>query len=83
MDQANFMLTIALTLNIFYLGLAMVAYQHLRPENRASESTRLLALTLWWPFYDVYKKSAKPYRILGAFILIACIGAYTSWAIIK
>jgi len=77
------MLTIALTLNIFYLGLAVVAYRHLRPENRTSKSTRLLAFTLWWPFYDVYKKSVKPYRILGVFILIACLGAYTSWALFK
>ena len=79
MNLANLTLVTAIFLNLIYLGLAIAAYQHMKPDSRASEVTRLLAFTLWWPFYGTYEKSAKPFRIFGAAVLLACVVAYVAW----
>lgn len=80
MNLANLTLVAAIVLNLVYLGLAIAAYQHMKPDSRASEASRLLAFTLWWPFYDAYEKSAKPFRLLGVAVLLGCVAAYVAWA---
>lgn len=80
MNLGNLTLVAAVVLSLVYLGLAVLAYQHMKPESRVSEASRLLAFTLWWPFYDTYEKLAKPFRLLGVAVLLACVAAYVAWA---
>ncbi len=80
MNLGNLALVAAVALSLVYLGLAIVAYQHMKQESRASEASRLLAFTLWWPFYNAYEKSAQPFRILGVAVLLGCVAAYVAWA---
>ena len=73
------MLTIAIALNIAYVILAFAAYTHMTPENKASQTERVLALMLWWPFYDVYDDTGRRFSSWGKVVLPVCVGAYAYW----
>lgn len=60
MSASSFVLTIAIVLSLVYMGLAVAAFSHLKPEKKKEQRDWLLALTLWWPFYsDMYDGSTR------------------------
>jgi hypothetical protein len=78
MINFNVAIAVALVLSLVYLGLAAKAYRHMRREPKTSEVQRLLAFTLWWPFYDAYEPHAKRLRIVGVVVLLVCLAAYSA-----
>ena len=81
MSQSAAALVIAVLLSFGYVGLATVAFRHLLPQHRSDEMQRLLALTLWWPFYDIYDAGAKRVRRVGMVILVLGVVAYLTWGL--
>ena len=73
------MLAVAIALNIAYLILAFAAYPHMTAESKASQTNRVLALMLWWPFYDVYDENGRRFSFWGKVLLPVCVGAYAYW----
>jgi hypothetical protein len=77
MDTSSVLLGIAIILSIVYGALAVAAFGHMKPEHRSSDVDRLLAFTPWWAFYDdLYRPSAKRYRVAAIVILVLCVAAY-------
>ena len=69
----------AVALSIVYVLLAIANRRRMKPDVRASQASRLLAVTLWWPFYrEMYdgSKSSRTLRTVG-FVLLPVIAAYT------
>lgn len=76
-------LSAALVMGLVYLALAIAAFRHLTPEARGKERQRLLALTLWWPFYDLYDARAKNIRRAGTVTLLLCAACWIAWGMVK
>lgn len=72
-------LTIAILLSFLYAGLAFAAFTHVNKEKTTPLTPRWLAMTFWWPFYDIYDDSAQRLRLYGKIVLPIAIAAYVVW----
>lgn len=76
------MLTLAVLLSFAYVALAFVAFGRVKPEKKADQWDRLLALTLWWPFYDdMYEASARKLCLYGKMLFLIIVAAYALSAV--
>lgn len=75
------LLSLAVFFNVLYLALAIAAFSHVRTEREQSMPLieKLLTLSYWWPFYDMYDETGKKLRIYGRIILVMTITAYAFW----
>ncbi len=82
MTISTIALGLAVILSVVYTLLAMTAYSHVVTEKRVKLSG-LLALTLWWPFYDIYDSKAQRLRFYGKALLPITAAAYVAWGLSK
>ena len=67
-------------LGVVYCIMALVSMGHIRRENKALLSRRILVFFFWWPFYgDLYESSAKKLRLVGVLIFIVIVVMYVLW----
>lgn len=84
MALSSLMFTVAVLLSFVYVALAFVAFGHVKPEKKAGQWDRLLALTLWWPFYDnMYEASARKLCLYGKLLFLTIVAAYVLSAVWK
>lgn len=81
MRLSSLSLTIAIVLSLLYVTLALVAFTHVSKTKTSSLAPKLLALTFWWPFYDMYDESGRKLCLYGKIILPLTIAAYVLWAV--
>lgn len=79
MSSSSIALTVAIVLSLLYTILAVIAFTHVNKEKTNPLTPGLLALTFWWPFYDIYDESAQRLRLYGKMILPIAIVAYVLW----
>lgn len=79
MSLSALALTLAILLSLLYVGLAFVAFTQVDKEKTTPLTPRLLAVTFWWPFYDIYDESVGRLRLYGKIILPIAIVAYAVW----
>jgi hypothetical protein len=79
MNISSLALFLAVSLSVVYVILAIVAFTHVDKSKTAPLASRLLALTFWWPFYDLYDNSARRVCFFGRIILPAAVAAYVIW----
>lgn len=84
MSAPAIVLTAALVLNFFYVGMAFFAFNHVKEERRDQHGARrLLALTLWWPFYtDLYDDPAVRASRYGKVLLFVTAALYVIYAVL-
>lgn len=84
MALSSLMMTLAILLSFLYVALAVVAFGRVKPEKKATQWDRLLALTLWWPFYDdMYDASARKLCLYGKILFLVIVATYIFSAIWK
>jgi hypothetical protein len=78
------LLALAALLSVVYFGMGFIAYHHVKPEERGQrDSNRLLALTLWWPFYGrIYDESVRRLRVWGMILLPIAAAAYLAYFLV-
>lgn len=79
MNISSLALFLAVSLSVVYVILAIVAFTHVDKSKTAPLAPRLLALTFWWPFYDLYDNSARRVCFFGKIILPVAVAAYVIW----
>lgn len=79
MSLSALALSVAILLSFLYVRLAFTAITRVDKEKTTPLTPRLLAVTFWWPFYDIYDESAGGLRLYGKVILPIAIGAYAVW----
>jgi hypothetical protein len=70
---------LAMLLSVVYVILAIVAFANVDKSKTVPLFPRLLALTFWWPYYDIYDASVRKICIVGKIILPVAIIAYVMW----
>lgn len=73
----SMLLVLALGVNAVYAGLGIAAFSRAKGDSGMGLS-RLLALTLWWPFYDIYDDGSS-LRKAGLIIFFVMLLLYGSW----
>lgn len=81
MSLSSIALTVAIVLSLLYTMLAVIAFTHVSKEKTIPLMPGLLALTFWWPFYDIYEEPAHGLRLYGKIILPIVIAAYVLWGV--
>ena len=71
----------ALAMNVAYIVLAFIALRHLTTPRKGDPVERLLAVTLWWPFYGGYDSVGEKLATFGRILLPLCVGAYVLWGL--
>ena len=79
MSLSSFALILAIGLSALYVILAFVAFSHVNKEKTTRLIPGLLALTFWWPFYDIYDQSGRRLCFYGRILLTIAIAAYLLW----
>lgn len=79
MSISSLALFLAISLSVVYAVLAIIAFTHVDKSKTDMIAPRLLALTFWWPFYDLYDDSAKRVCFFGKIILPVAMVAYVIW----
>lgn len=69
----------AVSLGVAYVALAIVAYSHVNEEKTTPLLPKLLSLTFWWPFYDIYDERGRKLSVYGRIVFILAIVAYVLW----
>jgi len=82
MSMTFAVLAVAIVLSIGYVAMAFAASSHVKPEKRDSRGVnRLIALTLWWPFYtDLYDEAGLRLCPYGRLLLFVAVAAYVAHA---
>jgi len=83
MSITSLILTIAIVLSFVYTLLALVAFRYVKPELKEKQHVHLLALTLWWPFYDIYDSSGQALCKYGKVLCLLDIVAYVAWGVMN
>lgn len=83
MTLSSLALATAISLNVIYLVLALVASSHVKKEKTSPMMPALLAVTLWWPFYDIYDESIRRIRPWGIVLFVVTAGAYVAWGLTR
>lgn len=74
-------LAIAVTLNLAYAILGIIAFTHADRKNDSGLSP-ILSLTLWWPFYNIYDEHGKRLCTAGRLTLLLTGAMYLiAWQI--
>lgn len=81
MRLSSLALTAAVSLSVLYVALALVAFTHVHKEKTTALTPKLLSLTFWWPFYDMYDEYGRKLSTYGKIILPIAIAAYVLWFI--
>ena len=79
MSLSSLALSVAILLSFLYVGLAFIALTRVDKEKTTPLTPKLLAVTFWWPFYDIYDESGRRLRLYGKIILPIAIAAYAVW----
>lgn len=79
MSISSLALFLAVSLSLVYVVLAIIAFTHVDKSKTNMLAPRLLALTFWWPFYDLYDDSARRLCFFGKIILPVAVVAYVIW----
>lgn len=64
------------TFTVLYVVLAILAFTHVDVEKKSKVSGGLLALTFWWPFYDLYDAEGKQLCKYGKILLPIVVVIY-------
>jgi hypothetical protein len=83
MNISSMAFTVGVVLGVLYAVLGFVAFFHVEAEKRKKQSVRLLSITLWWPFYDIYDESVRKLCLFGRFLMPIAVAAYIVSAIYK
>lgn len=76
MSLSSFAFFLAVLLGLIYVGLGVFAYLHVDKSKTTQFFPRLLALSFWWPYYDLYDDSVKTVCFIGKIILPVAVAAY-------
>jgi hypothetical protein len=79
MTFSSVALGVAVLLSAAYTALGLMAYQHVNKEKIDALTPQLLAITLWWPFYDMYDEEGGKLCKYGRVVLPLAIAAYVVW----
>lgn len=81
MMASSIALFCAVFLSVLYAILAAMAFSHTDKRKLSPLFPQLIALTFWWPFYDMYDERGKKLCKYGRIILPIAIAAYVVWGI--
>ena len=81
MEFPSISLGVAVLLSIVYGALAIRAHAHVDKGKMIKASPSLLALTAWWPFYDMYDDVGTRLCVYGRFLLPIIAGGYIYWGL--
>lgn len=70
------LMVFAVVFTVLYVVLAILAFNHVIQEKKSKFSGGLLALTFWWPFYNMYDEYGKKLCIYGKVLLPATVITY-------
>lgn len=76
MSLSSFAFSLGVLLGIIYVGLGVFVFLHVDKSKITLLFPRLLALSFWWPYYDLYDDSVKTVCLVGKIILPVAVAAY-------
>ena len=75
MDSTSFLI-VGIVLGVTYAILGVCAYFHVDETKIEPMAPRILAVSFWWPFYDLYDDAGRKLCVYGRIIFPFAIAAY-------
>ena len=84
MTKASLALTVALSLSVLYGVLAIIAFSHIKAEEKSRQSYWLLVMDVWWPYYgNKYDESARRACFYGKLLFPIIVASYVAWVVLR
>lgn len=81
--KSDFLLLLIIVLGIAYAVIGMMAYSQRDESKLLTEADKLLAKSVWWPFYDYYMPAVKNLCFAGKILCVVEIILWSFWYFMK